>query len=85
MLKILSVFACAITSVSAQWGSEAPPPSCSCGNHFEKYGNMKDFNAQPLMEKHQSMDQLTPEEALLELEDDRVCSRCARQMVRVED
>ena len=45
---------------------------------------MAGFDTKPLVKKYQEVDYLTPEESLMELEDDRVCSKCARGMVAVE-
>ena len=45
---------------------------------------MDGFDALPIMQKHLEFDKLTPQEALIELEDDRVCSRCGRNMAKVE-
>ena len=83
-MKALANFACLIAAVSAQWGSQKPPPECSCGNHFRIHGTMAGFDTKPLVKKYQEVDYLTPEESLMELEDDRVCSKCARGMVAVE-
>ena len=79
-----ALFLCIVATVSAQWGAEKSPPSCSCGNHFELHGTMDGFDSEPLMAQYRELNQLSPEEALSELEDDRVCSKCARAMVKVE-
>ena len=36
------------------------------------------------MKERAEYDQMTREDALTELEDDRVCAKCAREMVKVE-
>lgn len=45
---------------------------------------MAGFDTEPLVTKYQKVDYLTPEESLMEIEDDRVCTKCARGMVAVE-
>ena len=45
---------------------------------------MEGFDAEPIMKKHLEYDELTPQEAIIELEDDRVCARCARNLAKVE-
>ena len=83
-MKALANFACLIVAASAQWGAQKPPPDCACGNHFQKYGTMDGFNTDPITSKYKKTDYVTPEESLLELEDDRVCTKCARGLVTVE-
>ena len=45
---------------------------------------MKNFDSNPFMKERAEYDQMTREDALTELEDDRVCAKCAREMVKVE-
>ena len=83
-MKALAIFLCLIAAVGAQWGAIKSPPSCSCGNHYEKEGTMKNFDSNPFMKERRKYDQMTRESALVELEDDRVCAKCARDLAKIE-
>lgn len=85
MFRALSSLTFLLSVASAQWGAVAPPPSCSCGNHFKKHGTMRGFNPNPVMSKYLELDQITPIETLMELQDDRDCAKCGRMFVRIED
>ena len=46
---------------------------------------MRGFNPDPVMRKYLELDQITPIETLMELQDDRECAKCGRMFVRIED
>ena len=55
-MKALTFFLCLIAAVGAQWGAIKKPPSCSCGNHYNKNGTMKNFDASPFMKERKKYD-----------------------------